>query len=75
MVLAAGANSNGITLTFNGSSATVSGLPAGYSQYWFNVRSRNTHGVSQWPGNNIRFAPYQPPAEPEQPPTQEKLPN
>ncbi|WP_419921606.1 fibronectin type III domain-containing protein [Candidatus Poriferisodalis sp.] len=61
VVLAVGANSNGITLTFDGSSATVSGLPEGYSEYWFNVRSRNTHGVSQWPGNGIRITPYQPP--------------
>ena len=61
VVLTPGANSNGITLTFNGSSATLSGLPEDYSEYWFNVRSRNTHGVSQWPGNNIRFTPYQPP--------------
>ncbi len=61
VVLSAGANPNGITLTFDGSSATLSGLPEGYGEYWFNVRSRNTHGVSQWPGNNIRFAPYQRP--------------
>ena len=75
VVLSEGANSNGITLSFDGSSATLSGLPEGYVEYWFNVRSRNTHGVSQWPGNSIRFAPYQPPTQPELPSTQEKLKN
>ena len=63
-VLATGANSNGITLTFDGSSATVNGLPDDYAVYWFGVRARNTHGTSAWPAIGIVVTPYQPSEQP-----------
>ena len=39
---------NGVSISFDGSSATVSGLPPDYVRYIFLVRARNAAGVSGW---------------------------
>lgn len=38
----------GVIVEFEGSSAVVGGLPENVSQWWFAVRARNVHGLSQW---------------------------
>ena len=43
---------NGISISFDGSSATVSNLPADYSWYIFWVRARNSAGTSAWSNYN-----------------------
>ena len=39
--LSAGGDADGISLTFNGANAAVSGLPTHYRNYFFSVRARN----------------------------------
>ena len=39
-----------IQVVYNGSSATVTGLPTGWSHYWFRVRASNSAGASDWSG-------------------------
>ena len=50
---------HGISITIDGSSATVSGLPtAGYDWYFFRVRAVNAGGASGWsPKNAIQVSP------------------
>ena len=43
---------NGISITFDGSSATVSGLPTDYASYYFQVQAVNAAGRSGWSPNN-----------------------
>ena len=43
---------NGISITFDGSSATVTGLPTDYDWYYFIVRAVNDGGASDWSPNN-----------------------
>ena len=50
--LSADASVNGISITFNGSSATVSGLPTDYDWYYFQVSAVNDAGASGWSPNN-----------------------
>ena len=50
--LSADASVNGISITFNGSSATVSGLPTDYDWYYFQVSAVNNAGASGWSPNN-----------------------
>ncbi|MCE2501347.1 MAG: fibronectin type III domain-containing protein [Dehalococcoidia bacterium] len=52
VTLSAADEVNGISVTFDGSSAEVSGLPTDYDWYFFEVRARNVNGVSQWSPNN-----------------------
>ena len=39
---------NGISISFAGSSATMSGLPDGYVRYIFLLRAHNAAGESPW---------------------------
>ena len=55
--LSADASVNGISITFNGSSATVSGLPTDYEWYFFQVSAINDAGASGWSPNNAIQAP------------------
>ena len=50
--LSADASANGISITFNGSSATVSGLPTDYDWYYFQVSAVNDARASGWSPNN-----------------------
>ena len=59
----------GFTISFDGSSAEISGLP-GQGQYFFGVRSVNDSGASDWSGRNIVVV--KPEATPE--PTPEATP-
>ena len=55
--LSADVTVNGISITFNGSSATVSGLPTDYEWYFFEVRAVNDAGASGWSPNNAIAVP------------------
>ena len=56
--LSADAAVHGISITFNGSSAAVTGLPtAGYEWYYFRVRAVNAGGTSGWSPNNAIAVP------------------
>ena len=55
--LSADASVNGISITFNGSSATVSGLPTDYEWYYFQVSGINDAGASGWSPNNAIKVP------------------
>ena len=55
--LSADASVNGISITFNGSSATVSGLPTDYEWYYFQVSAINDAGASGWSPNNAIKVP------------------
>ena len=55
--LSADASVNGISITFNGSSATVSDLPTDYEWYFFEVRAVNDAGASGWSPNNAIAVP------------------
>ena len=55
--LSADARVNGISITFNGSSATVSGLPTDYEWYYFQVSGINDAGASGWSPNNAIKVP------------------
>lgn len=52
LLLSPDAPVNGIALSFDGSSATVSNLPVDYNWYIFTVRARNSAGVSEWSNYN-----------------------
>ncbi len=43
---------NDISISFDGSAATVSGLPTGYTSYYFQVQAVNAAGASEWGPNN-----------------------
>ena len=43
---------NDISISFDGSAATVSGLPTGYTSYYFQVQAVNAAGASEWSPNN-----------------------
>ena len=62
--LSADAPVNGISITFDGSGATASGLPADYEWYYFVVRAVNGAGASDWSPNNAVSAK---PATPDSP--------
>ena len=51
------ASVNGISIAFNGSGATVSGLPTDYEWYFFEVRAVNDAGASGWSPNNAIEVP------------------
>ena len=55
--LSADASVNGISITFNGSSAMVGGLPTDYEWYFFEVRAINAAGASGWSPNNAIAVP------------------
>ena len=55
--LSADASVNGISIAFNGSGATVSGLPTDYEWYFFEVRAVNDAGASGWSPNNAIEVP------------------
>ena len=55
--LSADASVNGISITFNGSSATVSGLPTDYEWYYLQVSAINDAGASGWSPNNAIKVP------------------
>ena len=40
--------SGGVSVAFEGSAATVAGLPVDVAEWWFAVRARNAFGVSEW---------------------------
>ena len=41
-------DAGGVAVEFDGSSALVGGLPEHLERFWFAVRARNAHGMSQW---------------------------
>lgn len=49
---------NGISISFAGSSATVSNLPGDYNYYIFAVRARNSAGASKWSNYNYVHVPW-----------------
>ena len=55
--LSADASVKGISITFNGSSATVSGLPTDYEWYYFQVSATNDAGASDWSDYNAIEVP------------------
>ena len=55
--LSADASVNGISIAFNGSGATVRGLPTDYEWYFFEVRAVNDAGASGWSPNNAIEVP------------------
>ena len=50
--LSVDASVQGVSIAFNGSSATVSGLPTDYEWYYFVVRAVNAGGISDWSDYN-----------------------
>ena len=50
--LSADASVQGVSIAFNGSGATVSGLPTDYEWYYFVVRAVNAGGISDWSDYN-----------------------
>ena len=50
--LSADASVQGVSITFNGSGATVRGLPTDYEWYYFVVRAVNAGGISDWSDYN-----------------------
>ena len=55
--LSADAGVNGISIAFNGSGATMRGLPTDYEWYYFEVRAVNDAGASGWSLNNAIQVP------------------
>ncbi len=48
LLLLPSADLPGVTVQISGSSATLTGLPAGWSHYWLKVRAINDYGTSGW---------------------------
>ena len=64
MLLSGREPSGGVSVAFEDSSATVGGLPAGETEWWFAVRARNVFGVSEWSQSAAVRSPEEAEAEP-----------